>query len=160
MNQTIFTMLSEQVEEFNACWAAVQETDKAMHEITTAAKSRISANRAYTDDRIAELKKQLADNSRTVTLHNMARRELEKLEAVHDTATPAEIESFDAAVKEADQAITDFQKVSKELGAFLEAATKEIQNCKAETYCSHSKDAQLARNWIESAKKDFEALRK
>lgn len=156
MNQKVFNQLSAKVEELQTCYLAVIAYNRDAAAFTKAVDERIVAERARDRERIDQLTGILSSVSPTAK--RIYEREKEELEGKEYKPTQAECAAFDALIAEWEQGCIDGRHAYAKAVELFTEAKKEMEQARRETVGKISFD--LVGNWIDSAKKEFEPLKR
>lgn len=152
----VFEKINSLKFDYDAIRSQIRTHRGNVSEMTSAIKDRISADRKISEERIAELKRQMQDPSKTETVRKIYAAEIEKLESASFTPTDSEIEMLDAELSAYEKAVQDFRKVDGQLRDAIRNAKEELESIRNEI----NKGVQPSdfSDQIKSERKGFERL--
>lgn len=133
MNTGIFVQVEQAAADYDTLWAAFRESEQQAADITAAVAARIAADKAQADERVATLTAQSRDPARPPVVQRLAQQELNRLKAITFEPSPDEVAAFDAALRDALDALTDARKTSGQLLDLFTAASKKLKELRAGT---------------------------
>ena len=147
---SIFDQLTQAVADYDILWTAFRESAQRAADVTKATAARIAADRAQVDERTATLTAQSRDPARPPVVRQLAQQELSRLQGHTFEPSPTEIAAFDAAMRDARDALRDL---------FAEA-NKALSALRAGTLGDQSRDVELAERRLDGEIRSFGLLGK
>ena len=147
---SIFDQLTQAVADYDILWTAFRESAQRAADVTKATAARIAADRAQVDERTATLTAQSRDPAHPPVVRQLAQQELSRLQGHTFEPSPTEIAAFDAAMRDARDALRDL---------FAEA-NKALSALRAGTLGDQSRDVELAERRLDGEIRSFGLLGK
>ena len=147
---SIFDQLTQAVADYDILWTAFRESAQRAADVTKATAARIAADRAQVDERTATLTAQSRDPARPPVVRQLAQQALSRLQGHTFEPSPTEIAAFDAAMRDARDALRDL---------FAEA-NKALSALRAGTLGDQSRDVELAERRLDGEIRSFGLLGK
>ena len=155
---TIFQNLEQTVQDYRLCFLEVNTARREAQGIISSIESRAKAEQAQRAERVSELKKQLADNSRSSTVRRLAESELAELEAQHFEPSVTELEAFECCCVDLAQAAKDAEEGRKRLKDLFTAAKAEMDELRAKTLGNHGFDPVLLARAAADLREQFSGM--
>lgn len=159
MEQILFKVLSDRVEDFTLCWKSFEVLHGEYREIREAIDNRIGAEKQYAAERAKVLEELKCSKARTVTMRSMAERELAELKERTYTPTEDEVRALSEKADEIGAAIEDFKKARKALQDAFFVADAELKRTKEATLNTGKYSEQQADNWLRDMKLTVQRLK-
>ena len=157
---SIFDQLTQAVADYDILWTAFRESAQRAADVTKATAARIAADRAQVDERTATLTAQRRDPARPPVVRQLAQQELSRLQGHTFEPSPTEIAAFDAAMRDARDALRDAQTVRGQLRDLFAEANKALSALRAGTLGDQSRDVELAERRLDGEIRSFGLLGK
>ena len=155
---TVFQNLEQAAEDYRLCFLEINTARREGQGIISSIESRAKAEQAQRTERVAELKKQLADNSRSATVRRLAESELAELEAQHFEPSVVEREAFESCCVDLAQAAKDAEEGRKRLKDLFAAAKAEMDELRAKTLGNQGFDPVLLERAAADLREQFSAM--
>lgn len=141
-------------DDYETTKQAFKTAEQGAKDISAAVAERIEGEKEQVADRLAELKKMVADTSRPASARRVWQQELSRLQARTFAAT--EEEEFDSEIAAAEEAKGDLLRLQREIRDVSDSVKEAIAALRSKTYGDQQPG--LMGNWLEGTRKEFDRL--
>lgn len=148
-----FLQLCEDYQTAKAAFTAAEQGAKA---IADAVAERIGADKKQTAERVAELEGLMMDGSRPASARRVWASELDRLKARTFCATPDDVAAFNGEMEAAVEAVSDINRLQREIRAAISSVEAEIKALRAQTLGDPATG--LWENRLDGVRKSFKLI--
>lgn len=152
----VFKKLEQLHADFTITKAAYDAARHETEDMISATSERLQMERDLAASRIAELEQTANDPDRSDTVRRVAAAELAKIKEQRIAATPEEQAAVAELIKQQQSAVSDFNRIQREIREAISAAKGQIEAIRADVLGSW--DVDMAPTNITSQEKAFAKL--